>query len=251
MSVSAVIHAAAVTPYGRSEIRRVLQKNFLAGLFLSAAIHLSIIAGYALAVWAGPEDEPPVVVLRSIRYSELGPPPSIASVSVPPPVGVATAARPSIGMPVPVPDAEVSPEQTLATQTELSTTPSPAAEEIAAGGGVEVTPDLRIEEELEPGMDEFVPVEKPPQVVRRAVPRYPDMAVRAGIEGTVWVKILVEKDGTPRKAVVVKSSAEIFDEPALAAALQFLFTPGVMNHGPVRVWVAIPFRFTLRDTPPS
>jgi protein TonB len=77
------------------------------------------------------------------------------------------------------------------------------------------------------------------------------MAVRAGLEGTVWVKILVDKDGRPKKAVVVKSTAEMFDDAAVQAAMQFVFTPAVMNNGPVKVWVSIPFRFTLKDAGPS
>jgi protein TonB len=77
------------------------------------------------------------------------------------------------------------------------------------------------------------------------------MALRAGLEGTVWVKILVDKDGKPKKAVVIKSAVEIFNEPAVEAAMQFLFTPAVMNNGAVRVWVAIPFKFQLRDATSS
>jgi protein TonB len=242
---------AAGLPYGRYELRRYLQRYFAAGLLISTALHLLVVNSYHLARLLGDDEEAPVVVVRLVKYSELGPPPSIAQASVPPAVGVMASAKPSVGLPVPVPDAEVSPEQTIPTQAELSTVPSPAVEGLTGGGEIEVAPDVKIEIEEEPGMEEFVPVEKLPQVVRRMVPAYPPMALRAGIEGTVWVKILVEKDGTPRKAVVVKSSTEIFNDAALEAAMQFLFTPAVMNNGPVRVWVAIPFRFTLRRAQPS
>ena len=155
-------------------------------------------------------------------------------------------AKPSVGVPVPVPDAEVSPEQTIATQEEMSMNPSPALDELESGGQIEVTGDIVIDGD-DPGMDEFIPVEKPPQIVRRAMPEYPEMAVRAGLEGVVWVKILVDKEGKPLKAVVIKSSAEIFNDQAVAAAMKFLFTPAVMNQGPVKVWVSIPFRFQLKD----
>ena len=100
---------------------------------------------------------------------------------------------------------------------------------------------MKIEEE--PSPDAFIPVEKLPVPVRQVRPDYPDIARRAGIEGTVWVKILVDKEGKARKAIVLKSDAEIFDEPATKAALQWVFTPAIMNNGPVAVWVAVPFRF--------
>jgi protein TonB len=116
-------------------------------------------------------------------------------------------------------------------------------------GEVQIAQDIIIEDE--PGVDEFVPVEKQPQIVKKIVPTYPDMAMRAGIEGTVWVKILVDKDGKPKKAVIVKSTSDIFDDAAKEAAMQFLFTPAIMNNGPVKVWVSIPFRFRLKDATPS
>jgi protein TonB len=210
--------------------------------------HSSILAGYHLARLLTEEEDIPTVKVRIVKYSDLGPPPSIVASSVPPPISVAQAvAKPSIGVPIPVPDAEVSPEQTIATQTEMSAEPSPASEEFGEGEQVEFIDDIVIDEGYEPGMDEFVPVEKPPQIVKKVMPEYPEMAVRAGLEGTVWVKILVDKDGKPKKAVVVRSTAEMFDEPAIKAAMGFLFTPAVMNKGPVKVWVSIPFRFQLKD----
>jgi len=112
---------------------------------------------------------------------------------------------------------------------------------------MQIEQDIQIDPDAEPGIDEFIPVEKPPQIVKRVVPLYPPMAMRAGLEGTVYVKILVDKDGKPKKAVVIKSTTEIFNDAAVEAAMQFIFTPAVMNNGPVKVWVAVPFKFKLKD----
>jgi protein TonB len=232
--------------YGRQELRKVLQKNYLKGLAVSVVLHSLILGSYYLVSYLGAEEDIPTVRVRVLNYSELGPPPSLNPVHVPPAVGVTAMAKPSVGVPVPVPDAEVSPEQTIATQEEMSMNPNPALEDLASGEQIEVTGDIVIDGD-EPGMDEFIPVEKPPQIVKKAMPEYPEMAVRAGLEGVVWVKILVDKEGKPQKAIVIKSSAEIFNESAIAAAKLFLFTPAVMNQGPVKVWVSIPFRFQLKD----
>jgi len=237
--------------YGRIELKKSLQKNWMKGLLISVVVHFVVIGVYYMFTYLSAEDDIPMVTVRVMKYSDLGPPPSIAPATLAPSVSVATAAKPSIGVPVPVPDAEVSPEQTIATQTELSSTPSPAMEDLGEGGGnIEITQDIVIDSD-DPGIDEFVPVEKPPQIVQRVVPKYPEMAMRAGIEGTVWVKILVGKDGKPQKAVVVKSSTDIFNDVALDAAMRFTFTPAYMNQGPVKVWVAFPFRFILKDATPS
>lgn len=239
--------------YGRRELKRVFQKNFFRGLIVSVVIHGAVLGSYYAGKYlAEDEDDIPTVSVRILKYSDLGPPPSISAVPPPPAVGVAAITKPSIGVPVPVPDAEAAPDQTIATQAELSATPSPALEQSGEGSGdVRIEQDIVIAPEDEPGMDAFIPVEKQPQIVKRVVPKYPDMAIRAGLEGTVWVKILVDKDGLPKKAVVIKSSAELFNENAVSAAMGFVFTPAVMNNGPVKVWVSIPFKFTLKDVSPS
>ena len=231
--------------YGRQELRKVLQRNYLKGLAISLFFHSLILGSYYLVSYLGAEEDVPSVRVRVLNYSELGPPPSINPVNIPPAIGVAAVDKPSVGVPVPVPDAEVSPEQTIATQEEMSMNPSPALEGLETGAQIEVTGDIVIEDE--PGIEEFIPVEKTPQIVRKSIPVYPEMAVRSGLEGVVWVKILVDKEGKPLKAVVIKSSAEIFNDPSVAAAMQFLFTPAIMNQGPVKVWVSIPFRFQLKN----
>lgn len=233
--------------YGRSELKAVFRKNFIKGLIIATGIFGLTFGAYYGSQYLGADDEQiPMVSVRVVKYSDLGPPPSITAAAPPPSVNVAASVKPTVGIPVPVPDAEVSAEVTLATQAELSAQPTPALEQgIGEGGTIQIQQDIMIEDE--PDMDVFIPVEKPPQIVKRVVPEYPPMAVRAGLEGTVWVRLLVDKDGRPKKAVVVKSTAEMFDDAAVQAAMQFIFTPAVMNKGPVMVWVSIPFRFTLKE----
>jgi len=126
------------------------------------------------------EEEEPVRMVRLMKYTDLGPPPSIQNTQAAPAVQVATAAvRPSIGIPVPVPDAEVSPEQTIMTQTELSAAPAPSTDEGDGGGGFEVEQDIQIDDNLPP--PDFVPYEKEPVVVKKVEPKYPEIALRAGL----------------------------------------------------------------------
>ena len=249
-STLATLEPSAVQ-YGRPELKKAFQKNFVKGMIISVAIHAAVIGSYYAAKYLTEEENIPTVSVRILKYSDLGPPPSISAVPLPPALSVAASVKPSIGVPVPVPDAEATADQTIATQAELSATPSPALEQgsDAAGGNLQIQQDIQIEEE--PGMDAFIPVEKQPQIVKRVIPKYPDMAIRAGLEGTVWVKILVDKDGMPKKAVVIKSTAELFNDEAVKAAMGFIFTPAVMNNGPVKVWVSIPFKFTLKDASAS
>jgi protein TonB len=63
----------------------------------------------------------------------------------------------------------------------------------------------------------------------------------------VWVRIWVTKEGKAKIAEMLKSDSDLFDQSALDAAMHWVFTPAVMNNGPVAVWVSIPFRFKLHE----
>lgn len=207
MSTVSVATLPAGVQYGAIELKTSYQKNWLMGFGISLGVHLAVLGTYWASQVLGQEDRPTGIV-RHINISELGPPPSITNASAPPPIAVsAPTAKPSIGAPVPVPDAEVSPEQTIATQEEMSQQVAPVGD---GSGDVIVQDDIIIDDG--PPAD-FVPVEKEPQIIKQVKPEYPELAMRAALEGKVWVKIWVDKEGKPREVVVLKSDAEIFNEP--------------------------------------
>lgn len=231
--------------YGGIELKQAYQKYFSIAMGIAVFIHAMIIGGYYLVEILS-QEEPPMRTVRLLKYSDLGPPPSIQTANTPPPVSVsAPVSKPTVGAPVPVPDAEVSPEATIATQTEMSQQVAPIVEGTGGNNEVSIEQDIQIEDEGPPA--DFVPYEKEPQIVKRVEPKYPELAMRAGIEGKVIVKIWVDKEGKVKQVVVLKSDAEIFNEPSIEAAKQFVFTPAYMNNGPVAVWVSFPFRYTLKD----
>jgi protein TonB len=241
MATTATAAAYKGSQYGAVELKSLYQKYWLIGFAIAFGIHLTLVGSYYLVGVLNAE-EPPTAFVKILRYSDLGPPPSITSANTPPPVSVqAPVAKPTVGAPVPVPDAEVSAEQTLATQQQMSETPAPINE--AQGGAGDAGVEVRIDEDAPPA--DFVPVEKDPVIIKKVDPKYPEMAMRANLEGRVWVKIWVDKEGKPKQVIVMKSDAEIFNEPAVEAAKQFLFTPAYMNNGPVSVWVSVPFKFKL------
>lgn len=92
---------------------------------------------------------------------------------------------------------------------------------------------------------DFIPVDVQPVPIFQANPDYPEVARRAGIEGTIWVKLLVDRSGIVVKAVVMKSDNSIFEESALRAGLQWRFRPARLDGEPIAVWAAVPFRFKL------
>lgn len=234
--------AASVAHEGMQEIKAVYKKNLLRAVIIASVLHFAIIGSYYLIGYLGQEEEPTMTV-RIMKYTDLGPPPSITNTEAAPQVAVSVpVTKPSVGVPVPVPDAEVNPEQTIATQQELSEIQSPVVGTGDGDGGVAIEQDIQITDEDPP---DFVPVEQQPVPIKQVNPDYPEIARRAGVEGTVWVKILVDKEGRAKKAVIMKSDNDIFNEKATEAALKWVFTPAMMNNGPVAVWAAVPFRFKL------
>jgi TonB family protein len=92
-----------------------------------------------------------------------------------------------------------------------------------------------------------VAVDKEPTLLKKVEPVYPELAKKAGLEGKVWVKILVDTEGKPKQVVILKSDSDVFNQVAVDAANQFLFTPAYLKDKPVSVWVSVPFKFKLAD----
>ena len=238
-------------PYGMPELKANYQKYATYGLIIGVAFNFSLVGAYWASVYLQ-KDEQPMRVVRIMKYSELGPPPSITDTkqAVTAQIAVSAAVKPSIGIPVPVPDALVDPEQTIATQTELSQIVSPLGGEGEGNGQTAVVAeksdfDLQIEDEGPP--PDFVPFEKEPVVIKRVEPIYPELARKAGIEGRVLIKAWIDKRGKVKEAQILKSTTEMLNEAALVAAKQWEFTPAMMKHGPVDVWSTLTFNFKLRE----
>ena len=87
-----------------------------------------------------------------------------------------------------------------------------------------------------------------PQLVREVKPRYTAEAMRAKVQGSVWLEVVVRPDGTVGGITVTKSLDTVFglDEEAIRAAQQWRFAPGTRFGEPVAVLVSIELTFTLR-----
>ena len=95
-----------------------------------------------------------------------------------------------------------------------------------------------------PKPDDFIVVEREPELVWMRKPAYPDIAREAGIEGTVLVRALVGADGTTQQVQLLQSVLGL-DEVALEAAKTAIFKPALQQGKPVAVWVVIPIEFDL------
>lgn len=87
-----------------------------------------------------------------------------------------------------------------------------------------------------------------PRVVREVKPQYTADAMRAKVQGVVWIECVVMPDGTVGDVKVIRSLDPVFglDQEAMKAARQWRFVPGTRQNEPVPVIVTIELTFTLR-----
>jgi len=92
---------------------------------------------------------------------------------------------------------------------------------------------------------EFFAVSEKPQLLHKEVPKFPDLARKAGIEGTVVVTVTISKKGDVIDARIFKS-VPMLDESALDAAKKCKFKPAKQRDKFVKVKMNIPFQFKLK-----
>lgn len=115
-------------------------------------------------------------------------------------------------------------------------------------------PPAPVTEEAEalPEPEIFVVVEQMPEIIGGVAKVYealvyPEIARQAGVEGLAVVQVVVEPDGTPSGIEIARSASPVLDNAARDAVATLRFKPGRQRGTAVRVRMAIPIRFRLRD----
>ncbi|TXY00211.1 energy transducer TonB [Vibrio mimicus] len=139
--------------------------------------------------------------------------------------------------PVPVEQAKQTPAAKPApekVETNTQNEPKPqqtAAKPTTASKGVSSQPIL---------------VDKPAFVSAPVQPRYPRVAQKRGIEGTVMYEIWLDEQGNQiQQYLITSSGTEVLDKSALEAIKQWKFSPRILDGVPVAHRVHIPVRFKL------
>jgi TonB family protein len=88
----------------------------------------------------------------------------------------------------------------------------------------------------------------PPRVIRQTKVSYTVAAMRAKIQGQVWLEAIVNTDGTVGDVKIVKSLDAVYglDDEAVKAIKQWRFAPGTREGVPVPVRVTVEMAFSLQ-----
>lgn len=78
--------------------------------------------------------------------------------------------------------------------------------------------------------------------------RYPQYAIEQAISGKVYIKFIIEKDGSILHAIVVKGVSRTIDKEAIRVIKlsSKMWSPGKIDGDPVRSYYLIPLNFNLQ-----
>ena len=130
----------------------------------------------------------------------------------------------------PAPAADGKPGEMQATLQDIVAMPPPPMESVAT---------IAVHEISDPGL-------KLPTIARQIQPRYTPEAMRAKLQGTVELDVIILADGTVGAARVSKGLGLGLDDAALAAARYWLFEPATLGGQPVPAKVTLQLEFRLR-----
>lgn len=269
MTTQSVLSTVPQISYGAPELKAYYRKYFRRGLILAIAAHLLVIGIFLLIDRIDKMKQEELLneqkLSRIINLSDLElppsatedesqPPPKIAELTVVPPKDLTALTPEPVGK-------EKAEEQTIKTQQQLEEIKTPVSSIGDTGKLVYIGP-VKVEEKkvevkaekikklIEKTIYEEFEVEKPPECVNllqvQKMMFYPEIARQAGIEGRVSVKVLVGTDGSIIKISSIKGP-DVFQDEVRSKVRNLKFTPGLQNGKPVKVWVTVPFNFSLTD----
>jgi TonB family protein len=250
--------------YGAPELKRLSPGFTLKGFIIAVTIHFMIIAAYMLFAYLN-EAKAKVIPVGNTppKIVEIELPPSLEEELVPPekkeevsaPVKNLSALQPK-----PV-SRDLADDVKLKTQDELNkitgNVSSTGDSLVASLNNTGITvPDDIIKDKIDNVVKDIpkdvytsAEVDVAPECINLGTVRssmvYPDLAITAGIEGKVTVKVLVGTNGNILKLGSV-SGPDIFHDEVKEKAGNLKFTPGLQSNKPVKVWISVPFSFKLK-----
>jgi len=86
---------------------------------------------------------------------------------------------------------------------------------------------------------------RPPELIVKVTPEYPEMARRARIEGNVILEAIINTSGDVENVRVLRS-IPLLDNSAIAAVKKWKYKPAVQHGRPVKVFFTVVVTFSLR-----
>lgn len=243
--------------YGAYFIRRIYQRNVVIAFSLATVIVALVLAFPSIAKFFEAQTTNEETSLKQVKYTDLAPPPPIDKNTPPPPkLDVPPPVKTIIKfLPPKVTEKEIAEEEEMPTIEEVKANDT-GAENIEGTG--DVIFDEPVEEAVKSEGDEdiiFTVVEQQAEFpggfeamgkFLSKNMKYPAVARRMGIEGSVFVSFVIDKEGKISDPQVIKGiSAECDKEAIRVIQLMPPWKPGKQNGQPVRCRFVLPIKFRL------
>jgi protein TonB len=217
------------------------RKNILKGFYFSLGIHFILILLFYLFQILFKETENTDVVVRILKYSELGPPPSISLENTEIIKGSLTK-KEKFAIPKPVKKIE---KDTIEIAEQKSVGDKNGELNGTGFGNVKVIPEqLPIEIKAKPEIKYYAAVDYMPEpkggygtIQSRVV--VPDQAKQNNISGKVIVKTYIDEMGKVVRTEIIQGIGYGCDEAAMRAVRNTRFSPGKLGGQYVRVQMII------------
>ena len=247
--------------YGAIELKSQIRKNtFLSFVTFSTFLSLLILIIFSIIPEMKTLEPPlvfsgPTVVLPPLATEK----PETIVIKVPKEITHNPFIKGKTGNPIPIPDAEIIPtKEEFADVSKIGITSPNGTNEANIGPNINqgtnndivtiVTKPIAPEE---PAPDEFVYYEKEPGIDYSKLASlvvYPKLARQAGIQGLVYVKVLIDVDGSVRKMFIEDSENILLNQAAIDGIKKYgNFKPALQNGVAVMVWLSIPINFKLMN----
>jgi periplasmic protein TonB len=227
---------------------------------VAIAVHAAFLAAILLVPMVMPEDLPlPATGARAFFVQTIvaPPPPPPAA-----PAAIRTVARTDAPVPratrpvVPTIAPEVVPEDVIDSAPPSAPAVAAVSADEGVPGGVDegvpggivggiLQPRTQADEPYAPRTHVRAGVDvKEPRKLKNVAPVYPDVAARGKVEGVVILELAIRPDGRVEEVRVLRS-IPLFDEAAVTAARQWVFSPTLLSGVPVSVTMSVSVRFSL------
>ncbi len=232
---------------GKSAARRPLS------LTLAIALHAAaVLAALGASLWRDEELPAPEQPITLVTFA-LAPPPVGAPSGTPHRAAAAAPAHATLpaprDIPAAIPNPPAIPESTGTAFDDADTEGAASGESDGVEGGTGDTPGA-----VDPGAGSG-PGERPlviggdvrpPSLLERIDPQYPEAARKAHIEGVVILQAIIGIDGRVEEIALVKSASPMLDDSAIRAVRGWRYRPATLSGRAVRVYLTVTADFRLR-----
>lgn len=244
--------------YGAYFIRKIYSQHIVIAVVLMLSVIGLVLAFPTISEWIKGQEEVVEAPLKQVKYNELAAPPPLQENTPPPPqLDIPPPVKTIIKfLPPKVTEKEVAEEEEMPTMEEVKQNDVGSENVEGTGEVIFEEPVVEITKEVVDDNVIFTVVEQTAEYpggmaemskfLSKSV-KYPAAPRRMGIEGTVFVQFVVDKDGTLTDVQVVKGIHVDCDKEAIRVVKAMpAWKPGKQNGRAVRQRYTLPIRFKLQ-----